>query len=547
MAARLSLLPSGPPGETGLTDAGVGYTSRSMATGKHTTDRIAHGRYHLLSRIGRGGMGQVWRARDETLGREVAVKEVIFPDTPSDAERSAMRTRVIREARASARIAHPGVVTVYDVLQEEGRAYIVMELLQGRSLADRVKAEGPMEPREAARVGAELLHILRAAHAQGIVHRDVKPANVLLAETGEVKLADFGIASMRDEASITLTGQVFGSPHYMSPEQAAGARSGPATDLWGLGATLFYAVEGYLPFQGDHPLSVLNAVLHEDTPELRRAGPLAPVLGGLLRKDAEERVTDEEAARMLAEVAAGKATPPEATAPPEDAAALERPAAVAEREPLPVERAEQQPEPAPERPGGRSGWIVTLAVLLVLAVAAYVAASLLTRSEDPAGPGGRGGPSSTETQETVPSSWRTYEEETTGWTLAFPPSWRVEPQDETMIDFVDPQTGTYLRVDWGDDPGPSPVGAWRTLERSFSASHDDYQQVRLEPATYKGYEAAIWEFTFTEDGVDLHALDLGFVIGDEYGFALFFQTAAEDWEASRDLFERLQASFRPPD
>jgi hypothetical protein len=521
-----------------------------MASGKHTTDRIAHGRYHLLSQIGRGGMGQVWRARDETLGREVAVKEVIFPDTPSDAERSAMRTRVIREARASARIAHPGVVTVYDVLQEEGRAYIVMELLQGRSLADRVKAEGPLEPKEAARVGAELLHILRAAHAQGIVHRDVKPANVLLAETGEVKLADFGIASMRDEASITLTGQVFGSPHYMSPEQAAGARSGPATDLWGLGATLFYAVEGRRPFQGTHPLSVLNAVLHEDMPEPRRAGPLAPVINGLLRKDADERVTDEEAAQMLAEVAAGKATPAEATAPPEDTAALEGPDTVAEREPLPVEKAEPHVEPAPERPGRRSGWIVTLGVLLVLAAAAYVATALLTRSEDDGGPGERGSGEgqSTETKETaVPSSWRDYEEETTGWTLAFPPSWRVEPQDETMIDFVDPQTGTYLRVDWGDDPGPSPVGAWRTLERSFSASHDDYQQVRLEPATYKGYEAAIWEFTFREGGADLHALDLGFVIGDEYGFALFFQTAAEDWEASQDLFEQLQASFQPPD
>jgi hypothetical protein len=517
-----------------------------MATGEHTTDRIASGRYHLLSPIGRGGMGQVWRARDEVLGREVAVKEVVFPDTPADTERSAIRTRVIREARASARISHSGVVTVYDVLQEEGRAYIVMELLPGRSLADRVKAEGPLEPLEAARIGAEVLAILRAAHTEGIIHRDVKASNVLFTDTGGVKLADFGIASIRDEASITLSGQVFGSPHYMSPEQAAGTRSSPATDLWGLGATLFYAVEGHLPFRGDHPLSVLNAVLHEDIPELQRAGSLGPVIDALLRKDPNERVTDEEAARMLAEVAAAKPAPAAAPAPPEDTAAPEA-ATGRELQAPPVERAEPHVEPAAPRSGRRSGWILTLAVLAVLAVGAYVTAALLTRPEDAAGPaGGQASPPETDTV-TVPEDWQTHEEETTGWILAFPPDWEVERQDETMIDFVDPQSGTYLRVDWGDDPGPSPVGAWRTLEQSFSASHDNYQRVRLVPTTYKGYDAATWEFTFTEGGAELHALDLGFVIGDEYGFALFFQTAAEDWEGSQDLFEQLQASFQPPD
>jgi eukaryotic-like serine/threonine-protein kinase len=491
-------------------------------------------------------MGQVWRARDELLGREVAVKEVIFPDTPSDTERSAMRTRVIREARASARISHPGVVTVYDVLQEEGRAYIVMELLPGRSLADRVKAEGPLDPGEAARIGAEVLAILRAAHAEGIVHRDVKASNVLFTDTESVKLADFGIASIRDEASITLTGQVFGSPHYMSPEQAAGARSSPATDLWGLGATLFYAVEGRLPFRGDHPLSVLGAVLHEDIPELQRAGPLGPVIKALLRKDAEERVTDEAAARMLAEVAGGQPAPAGAPALPEDTAAPEA-ATGPELQAPPVERAERHVEPAPLRSGRRSGWILALAVLAVLAVVAYVTAALLTRPEGARGPaGGQASPPETDAV-TVPEGWQTYEEETTGWTLAFPQDWQVAVQDETMIDFVDPESGTYLRVDWGDDPGPSPVGAWRKLEQSFSASHDNYQQVRLEPATYKGYDAAVWEFTFTEGGADLHALDLGFVIGDEYGFALFFQTAAEDWEGSQDLFDQLRASFQPPD
>jgi eukaryotic-like serine/threonine-protein kinase len=176
-----------------------------------------------------------------------------------------------------------------------------------------------------------------------------------------------------------------------------------------------------------------------------------------------------------------------------------------------------------------------------------VTAALLTRPEEAPGPsGGQASPPETDTV-TVPEDWQTYQEPSTGWILAFPPDWEVEPQNETMIDFVDPRSGTYLRVDWGDDPGPSPVGAWRTLEESFSASHENYQQVRLEPATYKGYDAAIWEFTFTEDGADLHALDLGFVIGDEYGFALFFQTAAEDWEGSQDLFEQLQASFQPPD
>ncbi|MFD6968120.1 serine/threonine-protein kinase [Streptomyces sp. NPDC059949] len=271
------------------------------------SDRVISGRYRLLEPIGRGGMGIVWRARDEVLARDVAVKEVRAPAGLDAAELQRMYRRLEREAWAAARVSHRGVVTVYDVASEDGRPWIVMELIRGLSLADVLEAEGPMSPQRAAHIGEQVLAALRSAHDSGVLHRDVKPANVLIANDGRVVLSDFGIASLEGSSAITMTGEVVGSPEFLAPERALGRDPGSESDLWSLGVMLYAAVEGVSPFRQATPLETLRAVVDEELPRPRRAGPLEPVLEGLLRKDPAERLPAAEAARMLRVVGAGGA------------------------------------------------------------------------------------------------------------------------------------------------------------------------------------------------------------------------------------------------
>ncbi|MFF4646359.1 serine/threonine-protein kinase [Streptomyces sp. NPDC001389] len=269
--------------------------------------RVIAGRYRLLGPLGRGGMGVVWRARDEVLAREVAVKEVRAPAGLDPAEVARLYRRLEREAWAAARVAHRGVVTVYDVATEEGRPWIVMELVRGLSLAEVLEGEGPMTPQRTAHLGEQVLAALRSAHGAGVLHRDVKPANVLVANDGRVVLSDFGIASLSGSSPITMTGEVVGSPEYLSPERALGREPGPESDLWSLGVMLYAVVEGVSPFLRDSPVATLEAVVEGELPPPRRAGPLAPVLEGLLRKDPAARLPAAEAARMLRIVGAGGA------------------------------------------------------------------------------------------------------------------------------------------------------------------------------------------------------------------------------------------------
>ncbi|WSP88863.1 serine/threonine protein kinase [Streptomyces sp. NBC_01233] len=271
------------------------------------SDRVVSGRYRLLEPIGRGGMGVVWRARDEVLARDVAVKEVRAPAGLDPAELQRMYRRLEREAWAAARVSHRGVVTVYDVASEDGRPWIVMELVRGLSLADVLEAEGPMAPQRAAHIGEQVLAALRSAHDAGVLHRDVKPGNVLIANDGRVVLSDFGIASLEGSSAITMTGEVVGSPEFLAPERALGRDPGPGSDLWSLGVMLYAAVEGVTPFRQATPLDTLRAVVDAELPPARRAGPLEPVLEGLLRKDPAERLPAAEAARMLRVVGAGGA------------------------------------------------------------------------------------------------------------------------------------------------------------------------------------------------------------------------------------------------
>lgn len=263
------------------------------------------GRYRLLDVLGEGGMGTVWRARDEVLGREVAVKEVRAPAGLPAEDRERLYARLEREAWAAARVSHRSAVTVYDVVTEDGRPWIVMELVRGLTLAETLEAEGPLPPRRAAHIGADVLAALRAAHEAGVLHRDVKPANVLLANDGRVVLTDFGIAAVAGTSPLTMTGELIGSPEYLAPERAMGRTPGLAADLWSLGVLLYAAVEGASPFRRDTALDTLRAVVDEEPVPPERAGPLAPVIEGLLRKDPEQRMSAEEAEERLRVVGAG--------------------------------------------------------------------------------------------------------------------------------------------------------------------------------------------------------------------------------------------------
>ncbi|MDL4773933.1 WD40 repeat domain-containing serine/threonine protein kinase [Actinomadura xylanilytica] len=272
------------------------------------------GRYRILGLIGRGGMGRVWRAYDAELDREVAVKELLLSDAIDDTERREWYARAAREARAAARLHHPGIVALYDrVIGDDGRPWLVMELVAGRSLDDVLRTGGPLPVRRVADIGRQMLDALAAAHAKGIVHRDVKPANVLL-DGDRVVLTDFGIAALEGDATLTKSGVQLGTPAYMSPEQVRGHSATPRSDLWALGATLYAAVEGRPPFQGPTHGAVFVAIATEDPPPPIHAGPLTDVLTGLLNKDPDARPTPESVRDLLIPHAA----PPPA-APPESA------------------------------------------------------------------------------------------------------------------------------------------------------------------------------------------------------------------------------------
>lgn len=552
-------------------------------------------------------MGVVWRAEDTLLRRDVAIKEIRLPPGLPPKEQESTRSRVLREARTAARLNHPSAVTIFDVVEHESRAFIVMELVDAPSLQEVVERDGPVDQARAASLALAVSGALEAAHAKGIVHRDVKPANVMLLQDTGAKLADFGIAISKDDTRLTSTGIVLGSPGYMAPEQAHGQTSTPESDLWGLGATMYYALEGRGPFHRPTPIATMGAIVSEDPPAPRRAGELAGVVLALLSKDPAERPRAPELRDILRDggrmssaapfessgalrESTGASTRP--VEPTRSAASTRSGAAPARRpttpgptrprssagEQHPRERSDVQPVARPARstpPSARRAgrWALPLAALAVVAALAGAAnlafsgddsgATRETSAEGRAGGTGKKASSGSKRPTSEPADpaddsksdgsqdvvaagtedWTPYAIEDTGFTIAHPPDWEVVARDETRIDFRDPDTGGYLRLDWTDSPGPDPAAAWEDLSDSFGASHENYQEVRIDPVSFKGYDAAEWEFTYSESGADLHAVDLGFVTGD-YGFALNFQTREADWQAHQDIFEAFKSSFQ---
>src|SRR6476646_5395048 len=267
--------------------------------GAVTPTRVIGGRYVVLAELGRGGMGIVWRAEDRMMGRQVAVKELHLPEGLGPDDRRLFRERLLREARTAGRLNDPAIVTVYDVVSDGGVDHIVMELIEAPTLADVVARSGPLPEHVALEVARLLLGALRTAHERGVVHRDVKPSNVMLGNDGRVTLTDFGIAQAADDPRLTTTGSLVGSPGYMAPERLDGGHADPASDLWSLGATLWYAVQGRGPFSRDTTAATIAAVINAEVPTTRTRGPLGAVIAGLLQRDPRARLTGVQAAALL--------------------------------------------------------------------------------------------------------------------------------------------------------------------------------------------------------------------------------------------------------
>ncbi|WP_425245801.1 protein kinase domain-containing protein [Streptomyces sp. NEAU-NA10] len=515
------------------------------------------GRYRLADSIGSGGMGRVWRAHDELLHRAVAIKELTAALYVSESDRERLLARTRAEARAAARINHSAVVTVHDVLEHDGRPWIVMELVEGRSLADAVKEDGRVEPAEAARIGLWVLRALRAAHSAGVLHRDVKPGNVLLSYDGRVLLTDFGIAQIEGDTTITRTGEVVGSVDYLAPERVRGQDPGPSSDLWALGATLYTAVEGRSPFRRTSPLSTMQAVVEEEAAESRHAGPLGPVITALLRKEPATRPDTAEAEYLLAEAAEGRRpsgaqayVPTQYAGPgqgtqgsgtqytsgptqgsgtqyvsgptqggahfasgtqyvPAPEASTPVPSSGA-RHAMTGPAATGADAPGPAQPRPRRRRLRTLA--LVVAVAALVGGATavgiqaLNASRQPsAAPGGSASPSPTvtgtgEAEGTDPASWKPVTDPL-GFGLSLPEGWeRKVYQDDGDLQQIDysPDGGEhFVRIAIDASPDfDDPYAHQVDLEQQLKRLVD-YNRVTLERNEYRDREGAEWEYTWT--------------------------------------------------
>ncbi|WP_437097124.1 serine/threonine-protein kinase [Streptomyces sp. enrichment culture] len=538
---------------------------------------LVAGRYRLGDSIGSGGMGRVWRAHDEVLHRSVAVKELTAALYVSDSEQAMLLARTRAEARAAARINHSAVVTVHDVLEHDGRPWIVMELVEGSSLADAVKDRGRVEPREAARVGLWVLRALRAAHTAGVLHRDVKPGNVLLGRDGRVLLTDFGIAQIDGDTAITRTGEVVGSVDYLAPERVRGHDPGPSSDLWALGATLYTAVEGRSPFRRTSPLSTMQAVVEEEAAEPQHAGPLAPVIGALLRKDPATRPDAAEAEQMLAEAAEGRRPDAAQAYVPTQAVAAHVPLPHATRPntvlppqvpsatgPTAVHPPQAPAVAAPRRRGRLVALVVALAALVGggTAVVLQQGDEGTGRNGTSAGPSGTPAPTpdATGTGATgstggLPAGWvrRT---DPYGFSVVLPgEDWeRVVFDEETrQVDYTPDGGKHFLRIAVDDSPDfDDPYAHLSDLDQQIGRRLVDYRRVGLERRLYRDRESARLEYTWTALAKDTdfpgpyRAVDQMYLSRDGVEYAIYMAGPAEDWATTSRQFETVLRGWREP-
>ncbi|MFI1398874.1 protein kinase [Streptomyces sp. NPDC020681] len=524
------------------------------------------GRYRLAESIGSGGMGKVWRAHDEVLHRVVAVKELTAGRYASEADRIVLHARTQKEARAAARISHPGVVTVHDVLEHDARPWIVMQYVDGPSLADAAKESGRIPALEAARIGLHVLRALGAAHAAGVLHRDVKPANVLLSRDGRALITDFGIAAIEGDSTITRTGEIVGSIDYLAPERVRGADPGPASDLWSLGATLYAAVEGESPFRRGTPLASMQAVVGEEPRHPEYAGLLTPVIMALLRKDPAARPSAAQAERMLQQAMAGRPPAPAEPQPrvPAQQVTRRQPRPATAQMPAPAPAQMQTPTPTPHVPhyatppsaprrGGRLRTAVIVVVLsAVVGVGAGLAAMKYAGGDDGQDPKGNGtttqSPNTPGKTPTGRPGWHRVNDEA-GFSLLVPNGWKRQ-LDGDQIDYT-PDNGKHrIRISSDETPDfENPYMHMLDLEKQLQRL-PKYKRLKLAPNTFRDQtNSALWEFTWTERKTHpgkRRAIDQIYYEDDGTEYALYMSGPAEDWATTREQFDIMLQSWRPP-
>ncbi|MFE9096077.1 serine/threonine-protein kinase [Streptomyces sp. NPDC007264] len=486
--------------------------------------RVIAGRYRLEERIGRGGMGVVWRAADQLLGRQVAVKELVVDPSLSAEDARLHRDRTLREARAVAQLRHPHIVVVHDVVEDDERPCLVMELIDGGSLAERVARHGPVDAREAARIGIALLGALRCAHGAGVLHRDLKPANVLLeAGTDRVVLTDFGIAQVAGATTLTESGSFVGSPEYTAPERMSGDRTGPASDLWSLGALLCAVLSGESPFRRDSLGGILHAVVMDEIRPPAQAQPILPVVRGLLERDPDRRLDAAEAERLLREFLETGRTPRVTVAYTPTQRDLPRRAAQA-----PPQEASGAPTPptAAVRTGPYPARNVLAAAALVAAMvgAGVSAAALLMHGGGNDGGNGGGAPASSgphrassattgasasAAPRTAPSGYRLVRDPN-GFSLAVPDGFTRSPQGERIFYLSSGRT-FRIGVKTTDPQVGGPLAVMRRADGSGPSANPGYRDGRVTETSHGGNPAALWEFTwngFTTAEGPRHTYDL---------------------------------------
>ncbi|MFE2421398.1 serine/threonine-protein kinase [Streptomyces hokutonensis] len=507
--------------------------------------RVIAGRYRLEKRLGRGGMGVVWRATDQLLGRQVAVKEIAQDDSLSEEEARQHRDRTLREARAVAQLRHPHIIVVHDVVEQDERPYIVMELIDGGSLADRINTHGPVDAAEAARIGLALLGALRTAHAAGVLHRDIKPANVLLetasdeadADGDRIVLTDFGIAQVAGATTLTENGAFVGSPEYTAPERMSGVRTGPASDLWSLGALLCTVLSGESPFRRDSLGGILHAVVFDEIRPPEEARPLLPVVRGLLERDPERRLEAAEAERMLRAFLKTGRTPKAGTGTghtPKAAAgraAHPTPGYTPTQQDVPLRELAPPPQPSTPSPTPpvtevppprRSTRGVLVAALLVAAMAGagVSAAALLMRGDDKgasspvssapststsagptspspsrsAAPSPTPTPSKTANSPTAPSGYRVANDPD-GFALAVPEDFTRVPQGERIF-YMSPGETFRLGIKMSDPEVGGPLAVMKSAAAKGADTNPGYRDGKVTDTTHYGHPAALWEFTW---------------------------------------------------
>ncbi|MGW6979438.1 serine/threonine-protein kinase [Streptomyces sp. NPDC054932] len=491
--------------------------------------RLIAGRYRLDARLGRGGMGIVWRATDQLLGRSVAVKEVVLDPALSADEARQQRERTLREARAAAQLKHPHIIVVHDIVEDGELPYIVMELVEGGSLADRLARTGPVDVTEAARIGVALIGALRTAHAAGVLHRDIKPANVLLeAPGGRPVLTDFGIAQVSGATTLTTTGSFVGSPEYTAPERMSGQTpAGPEADLWSLGALLCAALTGRSPFRRDSLGGVLHAVVFDEIRPPAECGPLLPVVRGLLERDPAQRLGAQEAERMLrasAEAAPRSTrteyTPTEYTPTQHGATgAGPEPAPASASGPTPVSAPVAVPAPVPVgAPGKRRPWAALFAALLVAAIAgAGVSAALLMNDDARDGETSTSGaagqrPSPTPTpasgapgeqigtvspssdDKAAPAGYRVARDPE-GFSLAVPIGF-TRKVEGSRIFYMSPGETFRIGIKVAEPESGGPVAVHQRAHVRGPSNNPGYRDAEVVTTLQNGRQAALWLFTW---------------------------------------------------